>query len=204
LADGVFSFTVQATNRAGSIAKTFSIVISTPVTQNPQTDVTNNPNTTPDTKADKKPTVFKVKFNANGGKIASKKSKTISREKGKALGKLPKATRAKYKFKGWYTKKNGGKKVTSKTKVAKAITLYAHWQKKQRYGKVVRTTALYVRAYPSPHKNTMPVIGYIKRGQMFKVTGFVDRPGKKGDWYKLKYKDRTAYVYAKYVNIYYK
>jgi uncharacterized repeat protein (TIGR02543 family) len=50
----------------------------------------------------------------------------------KKYGKLPTPKRSGYKFKGWYTKKSGGKKVTAKSKVAilKTTTLYARWKKK--------------------------------------------------------------------------
>ena len=65
----------------------------------------------------------KVTFNANGGSGVMTKSVT----KGKAVGTLPKATRKGYKFKGWYTKKSGGTKVKTSTKVTKKVTYYAHW-----------------------------------------------------------------------------
>ena len=68
----------------------------------------------------------KVTFNANGG-IASKVSKTVKTKN--KIGDLPKATRAKYTFAGWYTKKSGGTKVTTKTKITKSCTYYAHWKK---------------------------------------------------------------------------
>ena len=72
-----------------------------------------------------------VKFNANGSGASvktSKKTVTV----GKKYGKLPTATRKGYTFKGWYTKKSGGTKVTSSTTVTKkkTHTLYAHWTKK--------------------------------------------------------------------------
>lgn len=73
-----------------------------------------------------------VKFNANKGKLkASKKSKTIS-QKAK-IGKLPTPSRHGYKFKGWYTKKSSGKKISSKTRVSfsgATKTYYAHWKKR--------------------------------------------------------------------------
>jgi uncharacterized repeat protein (TIGR02543 family) len=71
---------------------------------------------------------YTIKFNANKGKV-SKKNKTVVY--GKKYGKLPKASRKGYKFKGWYTKKSGGKKITSKSvvKIKKNQTLYAHWKK---------------------------------------------------------------------------
>ena len=77
-----------------------------------------------------KPVTNKVKvtYIANGGK-AGTKSKTVTYKK--AYGKLTAAKRMGYTFKGWYTKRSGGSKVTSKTKVKKkgTIKLYAHWQK---------------------------------------------------------------------------
>lgn len=78
--------------------------------------------------ASKKKT-YKVKFNANGGKFAKKAKKTKKVTKGKKYGKLPKVTKSDAVFKGWYTKKVGGKKITSKTKVKskKKHTLYAQW-----------------------------------------------------------------------------
>jgi uncharacterized repeat protein (TIGR02543 family) len=72
---------------------------------------------------------YKVTFNANGGKVKTK-SKTVTF--GKKYGKLPSPTKKNYKFKGWYTKKKGGSKITSKSnvKIVKKTTLYAQWKKK--------------------------------------------------------------------------
>jgi len=65
-----------------------------------------------------------IKFSANGGsKVTTKAVK-----KSQKAGKLSVSKRAMYKFAGWYTKKSGGKKYTSKTKIKKSITLYAHWK----------------------------------------------------------------------------
>lgn len=71
---------------------------------------------------------YVVKFNGNGGK-SSKDSKTI--KYGSLYGTLPSAKRAGYEFKGWYTKKKGGSKITSdkKIKSAKNRTVYAQWTK---------------------------------------------------------------------------
>ena len=68
--------------------------------------------------------VWMVKFNANGGKVSETK-RTV--KKGKTVGSLPKATRTGYTLKGWYTKKSGGSKITTKTKIAKNVTYYAQW-----------------------------------------------------------------------------
>jgi uncharacterized repeat protein (TIGR02543 family) len=66
-----------------------------------------------------------VKFKGNGGKV-SKKSKRVTR--GKKYGTLPTATRSGYAFKGWYTKKSGGKRISKKSRVSSYYrTLYAHW-----------------------------------------------------------------------------
>lgn len=73
-----------------------------------------------------------VVFNPNRGSVAPAKSSKWIKQKTK-VGKLPKATRKGYKFKGWYTKKKGGKKINKKTivKFTKAKrTYYAHWKKK--------------------------------------------------------------------------
>lgn len=76
----------------------------------------------------------KVKFSNSSkkGKLAkAKKTKYLT--PGKKYGKLPKPKAKKgYKFKGWYTKKSGGKKVKKTTKVPtkNTITLYARYVKK--------------------------------------------------------------------------
>jgi uncharacterized protein YgiM (DUF1202 family) len=62
---------------------------------------------------------------------------------------------------------------------------------------------VYVRAWPSLHVNVNrpPVTGTLKRGQTFRITSFVDNKGKGDDWYKFTYKGRTAYVFARYVEV---
>jgi uncharacterized repeat protein (TIGR02543 family) len=75
---------------------------------------------------------YTVKFNVNGGKKlkASGAKKTVIF--GKKYGKLVMPVRKGYAFKGWYTKKKGGTKITAKSvvKITKAMTLYAQWKKK--------------------------------------------------------------------------
>jgi len=82
-----------------------------------------------------------IKFNPNGGKFIKqtikksngKKKKAYLKKKkvikGKKYKTLAKVKRDGYKFKGWYTKKKGGKKITAKSKVRvkKTQTLYARW-----------------------------------------------------------------------------
>ena len=67
-----------------------------------------------------------VKFNANGGTVATS-SKTI--EERKPLGTLPTPTRAGYAFRGWFTEKTYGEQVTAETLMGNDdITYYAHWE----------------------------------------------------------------------------
>jgi uncharacterized repeat protein (TIGR02543 family) len=75
---------------------------------------------------------YKATFNANKGKVSGK-AKLAKRVKyGSKLGKLKTPKRKGYKFKGWYTKKSGGKRIKSSTKIpAKNTTYYAQWKKKK-------------------------------------------------------------------------
>ncbi|BCJ96135.1 hypothetical protein acsn021_37040 [Anaerocolumna cellulosilytica] len=72
------------------------------------------------------PAPVKVTFDANGGDtIAETKELTV----GGTYGKLPVPKRKNYTFKGWYTFKNNGTKVTdaSTVKIKTSHTLYARW-----------------------------------------------------------------------------
>ena len=67
---------------------------------------------------------YTVTFDGNGGKPANSTMTTT----GKKLASLPIATRSgRYSFDGWYTKKNGGTKITTATLFDKDTTVYAHW-----------------------------------------------------------------------------
>ena len=74
------------------------------------------------------PASYSISFVGNGGKV-SYTEKSITQ--GGIYGSLPKATKSKYKFLGWYTKKNGGMKIKSDTivKVEYGKKLYAHWKR---------------------------------------------------------------------------
>ena len=113
----------ETTTDKASTEPTEDKTTATPTTDKPTVTPTEEPTTS-------KPVTNKVKvtYIANGGK-AGTKSKTVTYKK--AYGKLTAAKRMGYTFKGWYTKRSGGSKVTSKTKVKKkgTIKLYAHWQK---------------------------------------------------------------------------
>ncbi len=78
-----------------------------------------------------------VKLNANGGTLSGVAWKPV--KKSASVGSLKKPTRAGYSFAGWYTKKSGGKKVTSKTKITKNVTFYAHWKAKKNAVTLMKT-----------------------------------------------------------------
>ena len=65
-----------------------------------------------------------ITFDGNGGRPTNSTMTTT----GKKLASLPIATRSgRYSFDGWYTKKNGGTKITTATLFDKDTTVYAHW-----------------------------------------------------------------------------
>lgn len=95
--------------------------------------------------------MYTVKFNANGGSVKPSSKQVAYGEK---YGTLPSPKKKGYTFSGWYTKKTGGTKVTasSKVKITKTTTLYAHWKKtsvkatsisklKNQKGKILKVTA---------------------------------------------------------------
>uniref|UniRef100_UPI00359C8954 S-layer homology domain-containing protein n=1 Tax=Faecalicatena contorta TaxID=39482 RepID=UPI00359C8954 len=70
------------------------------------------------------PTEFIVTFDGNGG-TPSDSSMTTTNQK---LTSLPSASRSgSYSFDGWYTKKNGGTRITTATVFSANTTVYAHW-----------------------------------------------------------------------------
>ena len=75
------------------------------------------------------PEKIKITFFKNGGRELSKKNMVVSFYK--KYGKLPTVSRKGYQFDGWYTRKKGGDKITSASRVEeiRAHTLYAHWTK---------------------------------------------------------------------------
>jgi uncharacterized repeat protein (TIGR02543 family) len=75
---------------------------------------------------------YRIKFNVNGGKALKKSLRTKTVTFGGKYGKLPTPVRKGYAFRGWYTKKTGGKNITAKSrvKITGATTLYARWKRK--------------------------------------------------------------------------
>ena len=81
-------------------------------------------------------TEYPVVLDAQGGTIPSSAGWTLLNDGGvapknyvenTALGMLPIPTYRNYEFLGWYTKQEGGTKVTSSTNVTKSMNLYAHY-----------------------------------------------------------------------------
>jgi uncharacterized repeat protein (TIGR02543 family) len=78
---------------------------------------------------------YKLYYNGNGGKVRLKQSSVTRYKnvtKGKKIGKLARAGRKGYVFKGWYTKKKGGERVTAKTlyEAGRSMVVYARWERK--------------------------------------------------------------------------
>lgn len=73
---------------------------------------------------------YTIVFNANGGKVGGKSTKSMVIKYNAKLKSLPSATRKGYIFKGWYTKKTDGTKITTSTKAGVlANGVYARWSK---------------------------------------------------------------------------
>lgn len=62
----------------------------------------------------------------------NKKQIKIRYKKGKKRGYAPSIKKNNYVSKGWYSKKKGGKKYTSKTRITHSVKLYPHWLKRYR------------------------------------------------------------------------
>ena len=65
-----------------------------------------------------------VEWNANGGMCESAWSHV---KHGSAINALPSANRKGFTFDGWYTKRDGGIKISNAYAVSSDIILYAHW-----------------------------------------------------------------------------
>ncbi len=97
----------------GSTSSTSTSTISTPSVRPATSSTTSNKIT--------------VKLDPTGGKCTTA---SITVTPGLTYGYLATPTRKGYEFKGWYSEKKKGKKITSTTKVTKKTdhSIYAHWQ----------------------------------------------------------------------------
>lgn len=73
-------------------------------------------------------------FQANGGSNLSQGSVKV--KENQILWELPTVQRKNYAFEGWYTAKTGGSKWSSGMAVTQSQTLYAHWKKITKPGRV--------------------------------------------------------------------
>ena len=134
---------------------------------------------------------YKIMMYANGGKFTNGKiTKVLSIGKGKKVGKLAVPTRNGYKFLGWFTKKTGGVKVTSKLVIKKNTSLYAHWAHK---GTVNTMTGnLHLRSKASI---TSSILSKYPKGTKVLVLS------KKGGWYKVQVGKKSGWMYKKYIKL---
>ena len=70
-----------------------------------------------------------VEFNGNSGTTPNPATVTVKYNTAinTAIQSMPSSTRTGYNFLGWFTATTGGTQVTSDTKIADNITVYAHW-----------------------------------------------------------------------------
>ncbi|MFP3152934.1 InlB B-repeat-containing protein [Lachnospiraceae bacterium ZAX-1] len=70
---------------------------------------------------------YTVTFDKNSGTKLSSTKRNVGYNQ--TIGELPTVQKKGYTFKGWYTEKKGGSKVTPNTQITKDQTLYAQWSK---------------------------------------------------------------------------
>ncbi len=126
--------TEQPTSEQPKIEQTTSEQPKTeqPKTEQPKTEQpkTEQPKTeqpkTEQPKTGQPASQFAITFDANGGTASTLLANIKA---GNVYGTLPEAKRKGYEFKGWYTKKSGGVKVTEATVANANATVYAQWKK---------------------------------------------------------------------------
>ena len=130
-----------------------------------------------------------IKLDPNKGKI---KVKSLEADTDAALGKLPKPKRDGYQFKGWYTSKKGGNRVTSKTAVqdVDVSVLYAHWKTVQYTIKYEYNEGTLPAGTTNPEyytvKQTVKLQNPSKAGYIFKGWYTAADPGKGKHVKKIK------------------
>lgn len=75
-----------------------------------------------------------ITYDVNGGQKLAAETKIVN--EGSKYGTLPSPKRAGYTFKGWYTAKTNGTKITANSTVNGDTTIYAQWKKVAKPGKV--------------------------------------------------------------------
>ncbi|WP_195543537.1 SH3 domain-containing protein [Massiliimalia timonensis] len=140
---------------------------------------------------------YKVTFNANGGSVSTS-SKTV--KYGSTYGTLPTPTRSGYDFKGWYTAKSGGTKITSSSKVSitKNTTLYAQWEKKATEKLVTYKTNTAVNYRTGPG-TSYKVVATLSKGKSVSVVEGYSKSANGYTWSKIKISGKYYYVASKYL-----
>lgn len=81
---------------------------------------------------------YVLQFHANGGTNLSRRTMTLLADDNPGI--MPKVQRKDYTFDGWYTRQEGGKRITGDDPLTEASTLYARWTKTQAPAKVSALT----------------------------------------------------------------
>ncbi len=133
--------------------------------------------------------VLSVTLDANGGVGGGN---VIVRKGGTLAGRiLPAATREGYVFAGWWTKKSGGTKLSTKTKFAKAATYYAHWTPRKYPVKLTKSGNGSVSGAGSKAYRSKVTVkakaskGYVFQG-WYKITGSGETPVSQKATYAFK------------------
>lgn len=72
-------------------------------------------------------TTYTITFDSNGGILADDEKATTNEHGKLDKDDLPTPERSRYRFDGWFTEKDGGKKVSENTVFETDTTVYAHW-----------------------------------------------------------------------------
>ena len=115
---------------------------------------------------------WKISFDANGGKVSENIKYPTNNT---SIGTLPTPTRTNYAFKGWYTDKTNGIKVTSQTKATENMTLYARWE-------VVKPNTMLGFTYSERTSNSVT----LKWTKNVSATGYFVQQYKNGGWSTVK------------------
>ena len=109
---------------------------------------------------------YTVIFDGNGGTVTPS---SVLTGKGGKISAVPVPKRSGYQFEGWYTAKNGGKKITKDTVFTANAVVYAHW-------KAVEDDNIYILTYKSDGGSAVASTVH-KSGTTVKLTAVPKRAG---------------------------
>jgi uncharacterized repeat protein (TIGR02543 family) len=109
---------------------------------------------------------YTVIFDGNGGTVTPS---SVLTGKGGKISAAPVPKRSGYQFEGWYTAKNGGKKITKDTVFTANAVVYAHW-------KAVEDDNIYILTYRSDGGSAVASTVH-KSGTTVKLTAVPKRAG---------------------------